>query len=175
MFLLRCFYANFGVGVMKKFLLWIVLLFFALSCNIFASKNLSGYTNQAGNYGFNYPSGWKAFETGINVFFEFEEGKVEVSVLPIATGETLETIQPEFEPVYFDADFSTMLIAKEPALQNNHIGRNGEIVGRTYFIFYNNLLYTIALYTDPETPLPGNFPDILNQFDDLIISFRFLN
>jgi hypothetical protein len=153
----------------------VLLAVISLSCNLFTRSKLSGYTNQAGNYGFNYPAGWKAFETGTNVFFEFEEGKVECSVNPIAAGKTLETIQSEFQSVYFDSNFSTIVIANEPALQNNHIGRNGDVIGRTYYIIHNNLLFTIALYTDVESPLPRNFPNILQQFEDLIFSFRFLN
>lgn len=170
-------YSYTGVCALKKktFLLLILILFLTISCGLFASKKLSGYINQAGNYGFNYPASWKAFETRTNVFFEFEEGKVECSVRPIAPGETYETIQSEFEPVYFYPRFSTLVVANEPALQNDHIGLDGKIVGRTYFIIHNNLLYTVALYTDPEATLPKNFSTILNQFENLITSFRFLN
>ena len=151
------------------------ILILIFSCSFSRQNELIGYSNQTGNYGFNYPKSWKAYETGTDVYFELKGGKVDVFVHPIKPYESYETIQAEFHPLYFDARFSNTIVDMEPALRNDHIGKDNEIVGRSYFIIHDNLLYQISLYSDPETQLPKNFTDILHQFDELILSFRFLD
>jgi hypothetical protein len=151
-------------------LLFLILFTLSLSCKLTPTVKKVGHVNNLGNYGFNYPSNWNGIERGSDVRFEFDGIKVEIIVNPIMVGNDLETMQSQL-----GASVEQVKIGNEPALKQDVYGDSGVLIGRIYHTFHNNFQYTILVLTDSNYIGSTDFSSILEFFEELIKSFRFLS
>jgi hypothetical protein len=139
-----------------------------------SEDSLSGYINEGGGYGFNYPSGWKGTETKSNVNFIADDYKIDIEVFSPQEEMTLSDISSASGPMPSSPDeFSQTTIAGVPALQHDLSIVDGQICGRAYHILYNGLHYIITI-TSGSYELSESEP-IYNQFEALVNSFRFIS
>lgn len=151
-----------------------VFLMVAVSCRVFQGSSFNGYINQRGNYGFNYPGNWKGRETGTDVVFPFKHTSIEIVVVPTEPGESLETIQSETNDRQdVVAEFTS--VDGIPALRRDILESSGRVIRRIYTIIHKDFTYHIILGTDEDNPDPEEISSLLESFEALVKSFRFLS
>ena len=132
-------------------------------------EGLAGYINNLTNYGFNYPGYWRGSKSGTNIEFDFENANLKVSVKPVSSDYTLDSVKTEItsngwkKTKINNIDF--LYFENKSPITNN-------LSYVSYFALYKNNLYNLYLslsWENPEIP-----QTLVNQFYELLNSFRFL-
>lgn len=138
------------------------------------SSEFYGYINEQGGYAFNYPSDWKGEAIEANAFFYLpNQAKMEIVVQDLQGGETLEGLVNRMGPL--DVPFSNLtgvIIGGESAFRYEVVDETNNILLRGYQVVHQGRSYSLVLFS-PIRP-EATFSQALEQFDQLVMSFRFL-
>jgi len=137
---------------------------------------LFGYINSSGGYAFDYPGSWQGLETGTDAHFQLPNGaKVQIAVRDAIPSDTLQTIAEDSGPIVLaQADISNTIVGGEPALKSDCRNGDNVVISRTYYVIHNGRIYYFSLFSSLDKPLPSNFTETLNEFDQMVSSLYFL-